>query len=324
LPECGLSERTQSDIHFDGMNHYWQPCSHIVLLSINDEPKRSCCRSRCRRCCACLSHPTDHWKKLSHDGNRARSLPRHPPGPYSGNKVSIRLGPENNGAYIADSYESRAQNRRANIRRRGDPCDGTDVRDPAWLHRRLWRGHLVGHIVRGRLQSCFGPRSDYCIWFCYGRNYTYRLVATVMGRRVPRNMVGGDISLAASFYSSSGDLDPAGGCQYPWNTNLQVWSGLVSLRMGLPQVLGSPRDRNARNWPGLAKEPTFPHGTARIVRPGACVGGQPGLDGFVSSPIDVARMVLLDQHLPLRPRQLSHAFFGAPDPSSVVSWRVRP
>lgn len=74
----------------------------------------------------------------------------------------------------------------------------------------------------------------------------------------------------------------------------------------------------------LQKSRPFPHGTARIMRPGACVGGQPGLVGFVGSPIDIALMVLLDQHLPFRPRQLSHAFFVAPDPSRIVSWRVLP
>src|SRR5208283_2092395 len=48
----------------------------------------------------------------------------------------------------------------------------------------------------------------------------------------------------------------------------------------------------------LQERRALSHGAARLVRPRACVGGEPGLVGLVRWPIDEAFMVLLDQHLP--------------------------
>ncbi len=57
----------------------------------------------------------------------------------------------------------------------------------------------------------------------------------------------------------------------------------------------------------LQERRALPHGATRLVRPGPGVGSETGLVGLVGSPIDEALMVLLDQHLPLRLRQVSHA-----------------
>jgi len=81
----------------------------------------------------------------------------------------------------------------------------------------------------------------------------------------------------------------------------------------------------------LQKRRPLSHGAARLVRPWARVAGQPDLVGFKGSPVNVALMVLLDQHLPFRLRQVSHAFLGRasavelclpPRPPISVSARV--
>ncbi len=60
----------------------------------------------------------------------------------------------------------------------------------------------------------------------------------------------------------------------------------------------------------LQERRALSHGAARLVRPRAGVGGEPGLVGLIRWPIDEAFMVLLDQHLPFRLGQVSHAFFA--------------
>ena len=51
----------------------------------------------------------------------------------------------------------------------------------------------------------------------------------------------------------------------------------------------------------------FPHGAARFVRSGASVLGDAILVGLIGPPIDEARMMVRNEHLPLGARQFSDA-----------------
>src|SRR6266700_3630977 len=56
----------------------------------------------------------------------------------------------------------------------------------------------------------------------------------------------------------------------------------------------------------LQQGAALPHGAAHFVRPGAGVPGDAILVGLIGLPIDEPRMMVRDEYLPFRARQLSH------------------
>src|SRR5260370_10198888 len=57
----------------------------------------------------------------------------------------------------------------------------------------------------------------------------------------------------------------------------------------------------------LQEGAALPHGATRLVWPGCCIGGDPFLVRFIARPVDEARMMLRDPHLPLGAGQVSQA-----------------
>src|SRR5260370_4550748 len=57
----------------------------------------------------------------------------------------------------------------------------------------------------------------------------------------------------------------------------------------------------------LQEGAALPHGATRLVWPGSCIAGDPFLVRFIALPVDEARMMLRDQHLPLGAGQVSQA-----------------
>lgn len=60
----------------------------------------------------------------------------------------------------------------------------------------------------------------------------------------------------------------------------------------------------------LQQRAPFPHRAARLVGSGAGVLGDAILVGLIGPPIDEARVMVRNEHLPLGARQFSHALSG--------------
>src|SRR5437588_615697 len=60
----------------------------------------------------------------------------------------------------------------------------------------------------------------------------------------------------------------------------------------------------------LHERAAFPHGAARLVRSGLCIAGDAFLVGLIGLPVNEARMMLRDQHLPFSAREVSHALLA--------------
>ena len=60
----------------------------------------------------------------------------------------------------------------------------------------------------------------------------------------------------------------------------------------------------------LQERTALPHGATRLVRSRLCIAGDALLVCVIGLPVDEARMMLRDQHLPLGARQVPHAFLA--------------
>src|SRR6516225_7886369 len=60
----------------------------------------------------------------------------------------------------------------------------------------------------------------------------------------------------------------------------------------------------------LQKRAALPYGAAGLVRFRPCIAGDAFLICLVGLPVDEARMMLRDQHLPFGARQVAHPFFA--------------
>ena len=60
----------------------------------------------------------------------------------------------------------------------------------------------------------------------------------------------------------------------------------------------------------LQKRAALPYGAAGLVRSRPCISGDAFLICLIGLPVDEARMVLRDQHLPFGARQVSHALLA--------------
>src|SRR5215467_2438291 len=60
----------------------------------------------------------------------------------------------------------------------------------------------------------------------------------------------------------------------------------------------------------LQKGAAFPHSAARLVRSRPCIAGDAFLVCLIGLPVNEARMMIRDQHLPFGAREVSHAFLA--------------
>src|SRR5437868_10725861 len=60
----------------------------------------------------------------------------------------------------------------------------------------------------------------------------------------------------------------------------------------------------------LRERAALPHGAARLVRSGLCIAGDAFLVSLIGLPVNEARMMLRDQHLPFGAREVSHALLA--------------
>ena len=61
----------------------------------------------------------------------------------------------------------------------------------------------------------------------------------------------------------------------------------------------------------LQKRAALPYGAAGLVRSRPCISGDAFLICLIGLPVDEARMVLRDQHLPFGARQVTQPFIAA-------------
>src|SRR5947209_664842 len=60
----------------------------------------------------------------------------------------------------------------------------------------------------------------------------------------------------------------------------------------------------------LQERAALPHGAARLVRSGLCIAGDAFLVSLIGLPVNEARMMLRDEHLPCSAREVSHALLA--------------
>src|SRR5439155_25186291 len=84
-----------------------------------------------------------------------------------------------------------------------------------------------------------------------------------------------------------------------------TWRGVATTIVG---VQTAP----AMTTPGQPSQEraALPHGAARLVRSGLCIAGDAFLVSLIGLPVNEARMMLRDQHLPFGAREVSHALLA--------------
>src|ERR1700756_3880277 len=84
-----------------------------------------------------------------------------------------------------------------------------------------------------------------------------------------------------------------------------TWRGVATTIVGVQ----TPTAVTAAGQP-LQKRAALPYGAARLVRSRPCIAGDALLICLVGLPVDKARMMFRDQHLPFGARQVSHPLFA--------------
>ena len=84
-----------------------------------------------------------------------------------------------------------------------------------------------------------------------------------------------------------------------------TWGGVATTIVGVQTATAMA----AAGQP-LQQCAALPHGAARLVRSGLCIAGDAFLVCLIGLPVDEARMMLRDQHLPFGARQVAHALLA--------------
>ena len=92
----------------------------------------------------------------------------------------------------------------------------------------------------------------------------------------------------------------------------QDFAGAMIPRRGAASAIVRVQAASAAPAGGKALQQSapFPHGAARLVRSGAGILGDAILVGLIGPPIDEARMMVRNKHLPLGARQFSNTLFA--------------
>src|SRR5215469_7103308 len=85
-----------------------------------------------------------------------------------------------------------------------------------------------------------------------------------------------------------------------------TWRGVATTIVGVQTATAM-----ATAGQPLQKCAALPHGAARLVRSGLCIAGNALLVCLIGLPVNEARMMLRDQHLPFGARQVSHALLAS-------------